>query len=240
MVVNRKQIQQLIYDFYDALDPSGSNTDKYKAIFEPMDDKEFEKYMKEFLSKDDENFILDIVDFEHEMKFEYAENAAKVIDTELYEYVYLPHLTRDKEHPIRTSQKCLVGYFNTKRTQQFLHKKNALSNSNEHINVLTGQVSRDDKNARDSDIEASMLVSIGADKILQELHSFRADDHVMKRQARQDISTKGYILMDELENNPINKVTLNTVSVYLMAMNIENDLITDTYILPKTSEDMFG
>lgn len=240
MVVNRKQIQQLIYDFYDALDPSGSNTDKYKAIFEPMDDKEFEKYMKEFLSKDDENFILDIVDFEHEMKFEYAENAAKVIGTELYEYVYLPHLTRDKEHPIRTSQKCLVGYFNTKRTQQFLHKKNALSNSNEHINVLTGQVSRDDKNARDSDIEASMLVSIGADKILQELHSFRADDHVMKRQARQDISTKGYILMDELENNPINKVTLNTVSVYLMSMNIENDLITDTYILPKTSEDMFG
>ena len=62
----------------------------------------------------------------------------------------------------------------------------------------------------------------------------------MKRQARQDISTKGYILMDELENNPINKVTLNTVSVYLMSMNIENDLITDTYILPKTSEDMFG
>ena len=70
MVANRKQIQQLIYDFYDALDPSGSNTDKYKAIFEPMDDKEFEKYMKEFLSKDDENFILDIVAFAHEWKFE--------------------------------------------------------------------------------------------------------------------------------------------------------------------------
>ena len=240
MVTNRKQIEQLVYDFYDALDPSGSNTDKYKSIFSSLNDKEFEKYMKDFLSKEDENFILDIVDFEHEMKMEYTEKAAKLLGIELFEYVYLPHLNRNKTNPIRTSEKCLVGYFNTKRTQQFLHKKNALSNSNEHINVLTGQVTRDDKNARDSDIEASMLVSIGADKILEEFHGFRADDHVMKRQARKDISTKGYIVLDELENNPVNKVTLNTVSTYLLAMGISNDLITDTYILPKTSEDMFG
>lgn len=84
MVVNRKQVEQLIYDFYDALDPSGSNTDKMKSIFSPMNDKEFEKYMKEFLADDDENFIVDIVDFEHDVKFEYAEKAAKVIGTELF------------------------------------------------------------------------------------------------------------------------------------------------------------
>ena len=240
MVANRKQVEQLIYDFYDALDPSGSNTDKMKSIFSPMNDKEFEKYMKEFLADDNENFIVDIVDFEHDVKFEYAEKAAKVIGTELFEYVYLPHLNRNKTTPIRTKEKCLVGYFNTKRTQQFLHKKNALSNSNEHINVLTGQVSRDDKNARDSDIEASMLISIGADKILEEFHGFRADDHVMKRQARQSISTKGYIMLDELENNPVNKVTLNSVSVYLLSMGIKNDLVTSSYILPKTTEEMFG
>ena len=63
-VVNRKQIEQMIYDVFDALDPSGSNTNKYRNIFSTMEDKEFEKYMKEFLADEEENFILDIIEFD--------------------------------------------------------------------------------------------------------------------------------------------------------------------------------
>ena len=49
MVVNRKEIEQLIYDTYDALDPSGTNSAKYRALFSTMDDKKFEKFFKDFL-----------------------------------------------------------------------------------------------------------------------------------------------------------------------------------------------
>ena len=240
MVLNRKYIEKLIYDMYDQLDPSGTNTAKYRDMLSVMTDNEFEKFFKEFLADDKENFMLDIVEFEHDIRFEYAEKAAKVIGIPLMEYVYMPHLTMDKKNVVVSKEKCLVTYINTKRTQQLRAKKNGLSISNEKVSNITGQVVQKDKNARDSDIEASMLGSLGANKILQELHGPRADDMVMKRQMIQSINTKGYVSLDDLENVSTNKVTLNTINVYLLAMGFKSDLVSDTYILPKLSEEIFS
>lgn len=239
-VANRRQIEQLIYDTFDAIDPSGVNTAKYKAMFTPMTDAQFEKFMKDFLKNDSENFALDTVEFEHDVRMEYCENAAKVLGIPLMEYVYMPHLTMDRSHVIVSKEKCLVGYLNVKRTQQTLHKKNGLSISDDKRSILTGQVVGKDKNAKDSDIEATMLVSLGADKILQELHGPRADDPVMKRQMTQSITNKGYASLDELDNVSTNKVTLNTVNTYLLSMGLKSDIVSDTYILPKTSDELFG
>lgn len=239
-VSNRQYIEKLIYDTFDALDPSGTNTNKFKLAFSQMNDAQFEKYMKDFLKNDQENFMLDIVEFDHDLKMENCEKAAKVLGIPLMEYVYMPHLTMDRNRVVVSKQKCLVGYINIKRTQQMVQKKNGLSISNERRSAMTGQAVDKDKNARDSDIEASMLVALGADKILQELHGPRSDDPVMKRQMNQSIATKGYVMLEELDNLPTNKVTLNTVNTYLLGMGLKSDLISDTYILPKTSEEVFS
>lgn len=239
VVANREYIEKMIYDTFDALDPSGTNTSKYRMMFAGMNDQQFAKFMKDFLASDGEYFMLDIVEFDHDLKMEYCEKAAKVIGIPLMEYVYMPHLSMDKGNCVVSKQKCLVGYINVKRTQQLVHKKNGLSTSNDKVSALTGQVVRKDKNARSSDIEASMLVSLGADKILQELHGPRADDAVMKRQMNQSIATKGYVMLDELDNLPTNKVTLNTINTYLLGMGLISDIVTPTYILPKTSHDLF-
>lgn len=238
-VQNRAYIEKLIYDTFDALDPSGANTDRYRSLFSNMSDTEFERYMKNFLKDDNEQFVLDIVEFEHDLKMDNCEKAAKVLGIPLMEYVYMPHLTMDKKRVIVSKEKCLVGYINVKRTQQLVQKKNGLSVSGEKLSATTGQVVDKDKNARDSDIEASMLVALGADQILKELHGPRADDPVMRRQMHQSIATKGYVLLDELESLPTNKVTLNTVNTFLLAMGLKSDLVTDTYILPKTSAEIF-
>lgn len=238
-VANRDYIEKLIYDAFDAIDPSGTNSNKYRVLFSSMNDTEFEKYMKNFLNDDKEQFILDVVEYEHDLKMEYCEKCAKVLGIPLMEYVYMPHLTMNKKHVIVSKEKCLVGYINVKRTQQLLHKKNGISIANEKRSATTGQVVRKDKNSRDSDIEASLLVSLGADKILQELHGPRADDPIMKQQMNQSIATKGYVMLDELENLPTNKVTLNTVNTFLLSMGLKSDLVSDTYILPKTSEELF-
>jgi len=238
-VANREVIEKLIYDTFDALDPTGTNTNKYKVLFSKMSDAEFEKFFKKFLADDKENFALDVIEFENSLKMENCEKAAKVLDIPLIEYVYMPWLTMDKKHVIVSKEKCLVGYMNIKRTQQLLHKKNGMSISNDKRSATTGQAIDKDKNARDSDIEASLLVALGCDKILQEFHGPRADDPVMKREMQQQISTQGYVMLDELTNVSTNKVTLNTVNTYLLGMGLKSDLVSDTYILPKTSEELF-
>ena len=240
MVANRKEIEQLIYDVFDAIDPSGTNTQKYSSHFEGMSDTEFEKFMKSFLKNDEEQFILDIVEFEHDLSMDKCEKAAKVLGIPLMEYVYMPWLTMDKENVVVSKEKCLVGYINVKRPQQMVHKKNGISISNTKISALTNQVVDHDKNARDSDIEASMLVALGADEILKELHGPRADDPVMKREMNQSIATKGYVSLEDLTNSPTNKVTLNTINTFLLSMGLKSDIVTDSYILPKTSEELFG
>ena len=240
MVANRKEIEQLIYNVFDAIDPSGTNTQKYRSHFEGMSDTEFEKFMKSFLKNDEEQFILDIVEFEHDLSMDKCEKAAKVLGIPLMEYVYMPWLTMDKENVVVSKEKCLVGYINVKRPQQMVHKKNGISISNTKISALTNQVVDHDKNARDSDIEASMLVALGADEILKELHGPRADDPVMKREMNQSIATKGYVSLEDLTNSPTNKVNLNTINTFLLSMGLKSDIVTDSYILPKTSEELFG
>ena len=44
--------------------------------------------------------------------------------------------------------------------------------------------------------------------------------------------------LDDLEDVSTNKTTLNTVNAYLIGMHIRSDLVTDTYILPKLSEEV--
>ena len=238
MVANREYIEKLIYDFYMALDPSGANADKNKAYFSNMSDIEFERFFKKFLADENENFTLDIVEYEHDLKMEHCEAAARFLGVELFEYVYMPHLTMDKSRVVVSKEKCLVGYLNIKRTQQVLQKKNGLTISNEKKSMITNQVVAKDKNARDSDIEATMLVALGADSILKELHGPRSDDNVMKQQMFNSIANKGYVMLDELENVSVNKTTLNTVNAYLLSMHIQSDLVTDSYILPKMSQEV--
>ena len=239
-VANRAEIEKLIYDSFNALDPTGTNTNKYKALFSNMNDIEFEKFFKKFLADDKENFTLDIIEFENKLQMVNCEKCAKVLNIPLMEYVYMPWLNKDKSKTIVTKEKCLVGYMNIKRTQQLLHKKNGLSVSNEKRSATTGQVVDKDKNARDSDIEASLLVALGCDAILQEFHGPRSDDLVMKREMQQSISSKGYVMLDELTNLTTNKVTLNTVNTYFLGMGLKSDLVSDTYLLPKTSDEIFG
>lgn len=232
----REDIEKLIYDVFDALDPTETNSNKYRDLFSSMNDKKFDSFMRKFLSDKKENFILDIVEFERTIDMDKCEKAANVLGIPLYEYVYFRHLTGDKDNPVSTIDKCLVGYINVKRTQQLLFKKNGLSPTASRRSAITGQVVDDDKNARDSDIEASMLVSLGAKDILRELHGPRADDDVMKNQMINDINNKGFVSLDDLDSNPTNKVSLMSLTTYLTAAGIHSDLIGDNYILPKSLE----
>ena len=54
------------------------------------------------------------------------------------------------------------------------------------------------------------------------------------------LSEQGYVTLDELDNLPTNKVTLNTVNTYLLGMGLKSDLVSDSYIFPKTTDEIFN
>lgn len=230
----REKMEKLIYDTFDALDPTKSNTKKYKQMFSSMTDTQFDKFFKELFRDPSLYLILNICDYEIDLKIEDIEKAAKVLNIPLFEKVAFPHYTMDKNKVIVTKERVPVGYCHVKRTQQTLAKKNGLSTTVDSRSSLTGQVTGGDKNGRESDLENSMLISLGMTEVLKELNGPRADDPVMKQQMYTAINTKGYVSLEDMDSDPANKTTLNTVDVYLLGMGLNSDLVTKGLMTKKT------
>lgn len=230
----RNKMEKLIYDTFDALDPSDTNTDRYKEMFKGMTDLEFDKFFKYLFENENEYLILDIVDYEHSLTIENIEAAAKVIDVPLFEYVIQPHKSPDPNNPISTKYPVPVGYVHEKRVQQMVRKKNSTSTDLGERNALTGQVTGHDKNSRESDVENYALVTLGATENLRELLGPRSDDLVMKDEMYSAITNKGYVSINDLTDDVVNKTALNTVDVYFLSMGIKTDLITNDLIIKKT------
>lgn len=230
----RKEMCDLIYRVFDALDPSGTNTQKYKNMFEPMSDAQFEKFFKNLFSNEDLYLILDIVEYEHSVKIDNIEKAANILGVPLMEKVACPFINGNSEEPVLTKEPVPVGYLHIKRMQQILSKKNTTSTEISNRSATTGQVINKDKNARESDLENFALVTLNADNCLKELNGPRADDLEMKTTMLSEIAKKGYVSLEELPSRLSNKTALNTISVYMYGMGIDSDLVTEGIVLPQT------
>ena len=233
----RKKMEKLIYDTFNALDPTGTNTKKYKDKFSAMSDNQFNSFFKQFFENPKEFLILDIVEYERTLSLDKIEKAAKILDIPLFEDLYMPHITMDKKNVVCTKFPVAVGYLPIKRPQQILQKKNGLSIKTNKRSAITGQVTADDKNGRQSDVENSMITALGGDKIIAELNGPRADDMVMKSQMNIQIANNGYVHLSDLTNDPANKTTLNTVNVYMIGMGLKTDLVTPGLMFKNTIKD---
>ena len=233
----RAKMENLIYTFFSAFDKSGTNTNYYKEFFGLMNDTQFDKYFKEFFMNRKAYLILNIKDYEHTIKMEDVERAAKVLKIPLFENVYTPHITMDNEKVICTKEPVPVGYLNLKRTQQTLSKKNGISTNIDQRSALTAQVTGADKNGRESDLENTMLASLGMENALRELNGPRADDLTMKNQMLRDIALYGYTKLEDMDDDPANKTTLNTVNVFLLGMGLQSDLVTKGLMLKDTLKE---
>ena len=121
------KMEKTIYNTFDALDPSGHNTERYKDMFSKMTDSEFDRFFKDFFDNEDEYLIWDIVDYERDATIEGIEKAAKVLNVPLFEHVVMPYASPDPDNPIATKYKVPVGYVHEKRVQQMVRKKNSTS-----------------------------------------------------------------------------------------------------------------
>lgn len=233
----REEMETLIYDFFSAFDKTETNTKHYQDMFSKMSDTQFDKWFKDFFDNPKAYLVLNICDYENTIQLDDIEDAAKVLNIPLFETVYMPYVTMDKKKTIATPIPVPVGYLNIKRTQQTISKKNGLSTSIDTRSALTAQVTGADKNGRESDLENTMLASLGMVNTMRELNGPRSDDMSMKNQMLHDIALNGYVRLEDLEDNVENKTTLNTVNVFLLGMGIDSDLVTKGLMLPSSLKD---
>lgn len=230
----------MVYQVMDALDPSGANSTRYKKMFAKMSNAEFETFMKNMWEDDTMNFVLDIISFERELEMPNIEKAAKILNIPLEEYVMLPFLNNDKEHPVVTKVPVMVFYIIFKRLQQTTRKKNSTSIHISERSATTGQVVGDDKNGRSSDVENSALIAQGAINSAREFNGFRADGLQRKNVAYNSATNKGYVSLEEVEASVgiTDRTILTTIDTLYLGMGIKTDLIDESLILAKSMKEL--
>lgn len=233
----RKKFMEIFSGTFNRLDPSGENTKRYVDKFSKMSDDQFDKYIRNFFADDSQQFYLEIIEYQRDIKYQYIENAAKFLGVPLYETVFLPHINHDLNNVVVTPEKVPVGYIHEKRMMQTLEKKNSGSTSNAQRNPLTGQVTGDDKNGRNSDVETYSLLATGAEHALKEFLGPRADDEVARTEMAAAISKNGYVSERDLSNDKKNKTSLNTLNVYFLMQGFKTNLIGSGNLLPKPKNE---
>ncbi len=228
----RKGFMDHLINIMDILDPSGDNSKIYEERFGKMSDKQFDKFIRAFFKDEKANLYLEIIEFERDLSLGAIEKCAEYMKVPLYERVALPYLTGDMDNIMVTPEPVPVGYIHEKRMPQTLLAKNSGSIDINRRNPKTGQVTGSDKNARNSDVETYSLIALGADEALKEFMGPRADDMKAKNQMYNNISKDGFVTLDSLDNDPENKVALNSLDVYFTMQGIRTNLVFPMDIIP--------
>jgi len=232
----RKQAEQLVYDYFAIVDPTGKNTARYREMFASMSDKKFEEFMWAMFNDFNMNYVFDIEDYKVTHTIESAEKALKFLGVPIEETIVMPWLNMDQDNPAISKYPMITGYDIELRMQQTNHKKNSTSTKISERSATTGQVVGHDKNARSSDQENNALIAIGAVNIARELNGFRADGLGRKAKAYGEITRSGSCSLEDVEADfgVEDRTTLNTIDVLFTSMGIKTDLVSKDYLLRST------
>lgn len=227
----RGQIETLLYRTLSLLDPSKVNTEKYRAMFSKMNDAQFSKWVNDLLSNPHANIRCDIEEFDknRSLKYENVEKAAESIGLELYEYVYIPHVSSNPNRPVRTRTKVLVGNLNIKTVQQLQTKKSTGVVNDLDRDDLTGIAKGESKGGTFSGIENEILIGLNADNVLSEICGVRGDNNIEYENMLEQISESGSCQLKDIKTNALDKPTILKTDLFLKAMGIKTDIVSEGY-----------
>jgi hypothetical protein len=123
---------QLVISVWDALDHTNKNSNKFSEKIKSMSDDEFFSMINS-LGKNN-HLYFEIEAFENEPDWEMVEKADKIVDSKIFDYIAMPHLSGDSETPYYTVNKVFNGYVNMRRVQQMINKKNNIPTDINKIN----------------------------------------------------------------------------------------------------------
>lgn len=230
----RKRITKMVLDVAEIL-AGGKHDNNYERLdifLNSMSDTDFETWAKWCNNPDDPTQLDHTIQLFYDNfdipKYDNIKKALDSINVPIEEFVYY----RDTDPKgVRTKVPVPVGYLNIKREQQMISKKNKYTIDTDKIDAKTGQVRDESKAAAIAPEESIGLISMGADKIMQELFGPRAANQKQKQDMYRQIARNGFYDMSqskEKDDDLTKHTALNTLNTYLLASGLRSDLIVDS------------
>lgn len=226
----RKKIETLIYEFFDALDKTHMNTDKYKEEFSKMNNEQFLKHISKKFP-----YRFYHVPFKNTPSMNDIVKSLNVLGVPLLEKVTLPYLYKDETtgKSVQTKE-CMVVYLPLKKVKQFIEHKNSYGIDISKRDMKTGLLTGSSKGGKESDREVESLQLLGLDKTTLEFMRPKADAMKAKNMMNTLISQKGKVSQKEIPIDADDSLAKNLLNVYLIGSQLNSNLINQDYYLPGT------
>lgn len=229
MTKEREKAEALIYKFFNAIDPTGSNTKFYKELFSGMSDIEFKAFCARKLP-----FRLQTAPFKYEPSISNIKKSFDVLNIPFLEDVYEPSLYKDENGKAVTCTKALTAYVNLVPLKQMLAKKNSWATENASRETKTGRLTGHDKAGLVSDRELESFFLFDQFKSVDFFTHEMGDDMEAKAQMLTQINSTGQYHQDDVSRENVNQISKNTVDAYMIGSCLMTNLINEDYMTPYT------
>lgn len=216
----REKAQELIYAVMDKIDPSKTNSEKYRQIFSEMTDDQF----IQFLSKKFP-FKFYYSPFKIEPTLSDVAKGLKVMGVPLTEKVSLNYLFKDGNGNGVDTKECVVVYLHMKNLKQFIAKKNGIPTDITNRDMRTGLLLQQDKGGQESSREFESLTINDCNATILELSRPRADSMNAKNLMYNTINQTGRVSIDDVPIDQDDPLSKNLIDAYLIGAGIKSNLI---------------
>ena len=217
----RKLIEEKIISIMDILDPAGDNSTRYRNIFANMGDQEFSQFMNDIKNKR-VKLTLFAPNMSKFIQQEDCIKAADALNVKLFEKLEFKDKATGKY--FLTPNEYMILKLPVRRTRQFLMHKLSIAENDKKIDMLTGQVTGDDKASSLSFVEAQLLYARGLDNTLIEFMKIRGGDIHAFATFKQQLEESGSAKIESLDPTTLPRSTV-VMNAVLKAMYFDNNLV---------------
>lgn len=218
----RQKAQDVILKYIDKMLPGSPNQAYYQSMFDGMDDKAFDVFMREL--KDGTRHLCIIAP--NAVKPELAVDRNLAIAKELgYNFFQRIWIGASGDRPAYlTPIPYMVVKLPIRRQAQLLVKKISIPEDNKIVDDLTGQPTGRSKGAKISYPEVQVLAAMGLDQNTTELIKFRGGDLKGFDAMNTMISRTGGVSLKAIEPFASGVESTKTMKTFLTAMHIRSTL----------------
>jgi hypothetical protein len=224
MTPKRKQVEEYIYTHLTNIDPTETNTLRYKKLFTSMSDEQFNDFMIKLKDKKIQLYLL-APNNKLQLHLNNLFEAGHKLNIDFFERLWLVDPATKKKY--LTTYKYMVVKLPIRRLKQYLVHKMSLPNSDKKVDYLTGQVINEDKAANISFIEAQELYAYNFKHSLVELFKTRGGDQHAYQDLKNKIYESGNASLNDVAPGSLVKSTL-VMSQVLKAAMISNNYFGNT------------
>ncbi len=222
--MSRKEAELELLHFIDRIDPGSPNRDIYKKRLSEMNDEQFEQFIEDLDSGAKKLYFFKPNLIGQPITQKHLLQIGDELGHSFFEYVWLT----DKEtgQVVRSRDKHLILLTFVRRQAQMLYEKMSVPEHNRSVDERTGQPAGASASARISWPELHVNAGKGGlDNMILELIKFRGGDTRAFNRMNKAITETGEAPLEHIAaTERTNVQSLETVSTYLKAMHLQNEL----------------